>query len=945
MNSGPAYLDTSKSVVISSPAGSGKTEKLASRYIALLDGGTAVEKILCITFTEKAAAEMKERILNKLQKEHPGLLADVKDKIPLMRITTIHSFCLRLLKRFTIELGLDPGLSVMDEAASDILWTEAVYESLMFDEDTGGGFFNAIKSRGIRGWGGVKDALDEIKKKSPLSDMMLDSKNRIALIGDESRPLLDLYGICLDSYRRKKLDGHLLDFSDLEYLAYKALSLNVDCHNILYSFDEHTDHLLVDEFQDTNSIQWRIIDKLTEEWRAGMGAKRDKGRTPTIFLVGDEKQSIYQFRGANVSIFQGAKDELGRWLGEGFRFEAIEENYRSLPNIVKFVNELFSEIMVGAGNQYFMTKYEPFRAKRDEAGGHVELLLFNGEGGAASTRAKESMILAKKIKSIRGLVEIFENKKKRPCDYGDMAILLRKRTHLSAIESGLRGHGVPFIVLKGVGFFDETETALLIELISFLCAPHHNHSLFCVLRSPLFDMKESTLFNLMRGADRSLYENLKNSDNDYFKNACEKLDRWLNASRTVPLQLMIEDILTENRGWSYFSEPQRAANVKKFITLIESYYTEGLSNIEIRERLLRQRDNAQVAKANINAEGMNAVKIMTIHAAKGLQFPIVFLPSLDESISPRSTKLAIDESDDGFVLALEEDSKKREKMEPFKWRKLKEEQEEKRLFYVALTRAMDYLCMTGALKEKNNSSRLAYISDAFGIFDPKQAGRPLPFEIIRESGMGFLSAPASTVPSVIHTADAPGPLFIDPVEYAPPVIWSGVTTEIKTGRKSHGRHWTIVGTVMHKLFEELSCGTLKLTDIEERAVFLLKSEGGGGLEELCRGIIGDNIGRLDKSGLLKEIILPRDNAHSELPFVYQKNNRIYSGRVDRVIIVNNEALVYDYKTFPVEENEIKPLTARYEFQLQIYKEAVSELFKMPARAFVFFTNLPKIAEV
>jgi ATP-dependent helicase/nuclease subunit A len=116
------YLDANKSVIISSPAGSGKTEKLARRYISLLERGSEVEKVLCITFTEKAAAEMKQRILSVLEKENPALLEKIRLNIPLMRISTIHAFCLRLLKRFSVELGLDPSLGVADELAARELW-------------------------------------------------------------------------------------------------------------------------------------------------------------------------------------------------------------------------------------------------------------------------------------------------------------------------------------------------------------------------------------------------------------------------------------------------------------------------------------------------------------------------------------------------------------------------------------------------------------------------------------------------------------------------------------------------------------------------------------------------------------------------------------------------------------------------------------------------------
>ena len=121
-----SYLDISKSVMISSPAGSGKTEKLARRYIALLKNGSDVERILAITFTEKAAAEMKERIIKILEREDPEMFDRVREKMPRMRISTIHAFCLKLLKRFCLELDMDPSLEVMDSFNADMLWNESV---------------------------------------------------------------------------------------------------------------------------------------------------------------------------------------------------------------------------------------------------------------------------------------------------------------------------------------------------------------------------------------------------------------------------------------------------------------------------------------------------------------------------------------------------------------------------------------------------------------------------------------------------------------------------------------------------------------------------------------------------------------------------------------------------------------------------------------------------
>lgn len=933
-----SYLDVTKSVIISSPAGSGKTEKLARRYISLLSSGSEVEKILCITFTEKAAAEMKQRILGILEAENPELLAGIRDRIPLMRISTIHAFCLKLLKRFSIELGLDPSLQVMDELTARALWLEALYEGLMAERESPSHFSGMIKERGIRGWSALKRLLDELHARRPYPEMILREGH--PLVG-EARQLVELYGECLLRYKEKKSRGHLLDFEDLELMAYETLSRGPEWHNILYSFDEHTDHVLVDEFQDTSTLQWRIIDKLTEEWRSGAGAKREQGKTPTIFLVGDEKQSIYQFRGANASVYEEAKQRLGQWLGEEYRFVEVKENYRSLPAIIDFTNALFEKLMPQGLLEHWRSRYSPFEAVR-QGQGRVELILLDGAESTKEARTREAHALARTIKALHGSYEVYDGEVKRPSGFKDMAVLLRKRTHLGLFEDALRKEDIPFVVLKGIGLYDEPEVAVLRELVSFLVDPADDYSLFCVLRSPLFSMGYKSILRLLHG-ETTLLEKLRASDSGRLKEATGLLGGWLDGARENPLSVVLERALSESGGWKHFWEKQRHANIKKFISLVESFESQGLSPLEIREKLLRQRHAREVSKANINAEGVDAVRIMTVHAAKGLQFPMVFIPSLEESISPWTGPIAIDDEGGRITLGYEEDSSKRDRNEIFRRKKQKDEEEEKRLFYVAVTRARDYLCMLGSRREEKTKSRLAYLEEAFGPLGEtgKEAVGKTDglFTVLREgdlaerAGGGRLEL-SDAAPFV----DAPA--YTDPLSYQPPLRWRDVTEDLDI-RTRHGDNWVVVGSAMHRIFEELSRGILREEDIPGRAELLLRTTSAKGLLD----IILKDIGKLRKKGYMKRLILPRDNSYTELPFVLEKGKSVFKGRIDRLIIEDGIAMLYDYKTFPVKGGEMPLLIEKYRFQMELYREAVERLFSLKARAFLVFTHTPEIVEL
>lgn len=949
------YLDITKSVMISSPAGSGKTEKLARRYISLLKGGSHVERILAITFTDKAAAEMKERILNILKTEDIDLYERLREKVPRMRISTIHSFCLKLLKRFSLDLGIDPSLDVLDSFSQDILWSEAVYESLLKEGQMGKGVFSeTLKKEGIKGWNRLYSIFEEIHKKRPYIELGL--RNGIIIHEDTDKSshledIISLYSNCFERYRKKKMDRHLIDYNDLELLAYEAITKNPEWQNVLFSFDEHTDHILIDEFQDTSTLQWKIIDKLTEEWRSGLGAKRESGIRPTIFLVGDDKQSIYSFRGANVDIFRQAKERLSEWLNDEYHFIEVEENYRSLPTIVNFVNSLFERIMtLDLIDRPGIVKYSPFKPER-KGSGEVRLCIIESTGNVRDDRKKEALYIARRIKEIIPRIKIYDGSAERSARYADVAILLRSRTHLSIFEDALRQHSIPFIVVKGIGFYQTLEVSILRDILFFLIDQKDDYSLFNILRSPFFNIGYEVILKIATkrppGIGGFLFALLQQATEDETIEEREKIitaftliTKWLESAKKAPYAIQLEEILNATGGWKYFSEPQRHKNVKKFLRLVEDFEFRGLTGIEIREKLIRASHHSEEPKANINSEEFDAVKIMTIHAAKGLQFPIVFLPCLDEE-DYKTSRFVMEENEDRIIIAYEDDSNERKENPLFVRMKEKSMEEDKRLFYVALTRAMDHLYMSGTKRDKVKG-RLAQIVSAFNIDLETHNHKNLPFSIEFLKGDQEIPPYEATGPylkSSEHLQKDVPIIHVDPIVFRPEHIWSDVTEEIEYIRNRHGDNWITLGRIFHSLFEAISKGLIKIYDIDKKIDALIRAETASSeLAEIMKKIIKKDLDNLKNSGLLDEIILPRDNSYMELPFILQRDDKIYKGRIDRIIIDGNIAHIYDYKTYPVSEKEVTYLKTKYAFQLQLYREAVERIFSLRTEAYLFFTH-------
>ncbi len=1036
------YLDTNRSVIISSPAGSGKTEKLARRYISLLQSGVEVERILAVTFTDRAAAEMKQRILRILKNENINLFNSLLEKMSLMRVTTIHSFCATLLRRFSFEAGIDPNYRIENAIDSRIAWEEIIYGLLMETGRGDGGhelFMQTIGEKGFRGLAKLNDTINYLFEKRPFSldadappvkesqpsrlieelrlwegaketidgyEEFLDNRHTVETVQFENhfltknqelrkrtpgnlkgiadyrdwaekiyalwrirkykeydrraRSIRDIFRKCLKRYSLIKTSKAVLDFSDLEYIAFRMLTGEPEWANILYAFDEKTDHILVDEFQDTNNFQWAIIDKLTEEWRSGLGAKRDEGIKPTIFLVGDEKQSIYFFRGANVEIFRKAREKLQDWLGDEFYYEEMRENYRSAPAIIDFTNSLFSNIMAaGEDTPAWITGYGMFDAcrKNFKGTGKVEIIILDGEEeGVKAEREKEADIIARRIKNLTLEYRVSDRKtgEQRGFRYMDAAILLRKRTHLKIYEEALRVHGIPFIVVKGIGFYQEPEVAMLRAFVYFLTNPKDDYSLYVLLKSPFFMLDEGIIIKAVNEEPDCLLSRLSHiagregslPESNGLISTLGILNKWLALLTDMPLAELIERALVQTGAWGYFHEAQKHENIKKFIRLIESLESEGRSILRIRAFLESTIGEGREPKANVNTEGMDAVKIMTIHAAKGLEFPVVFIPGIEESYNLKTKESLIYEDNGRYFLKSIAEPSIRRGDEDFRLHLMKEEEEQKRLFYVAVTRAEEALFLVTRWREKGTGF-LRYLKDGIGL-DKTAEGfitdTPVKGLSLTNGEDVVRSHKSVSAPHRERKSLPPA----DFIKLPPSTVkeWKSVTGGMDV-KARHGMDWTLPGEVLHKIFEGISKETLKEEDIGTKADKLFEAGGIKGVKQVeVMALIEKTIAVLKKKGIWQEVVLPGENSFSELPFNLETEEAVYSGRIDRVIKKNNTFHVYDYKTFPVNEDEMELLMKEYYFQLSIYKKAVQGIFNtQKVKSFILFTHSGEVREV
>jgi len=596
-------------------------------------------------------------------------------------------------------------------------------------------FANARSLGGKKEWS--EENMQRIEQASNLAAELL---NRLMLLlpkfvpGDYDREWFRIFKVFLELYHHtriyyqfyKNTEG-ALDFEDLQLRLYLLLNNN---ESVRQKLARRFRYIMVDEFQDTNRVQWKLIEHLARD-------ENGRLRDDALFVVGDPKQSIYGFRDADIRIFSHVKELLAKHAGypEISLYDGhvvFRESFRFVPAVNAFINHVFENLLKSDAIDPFGVGYEALQAMRtpENTDTHIELMVLD----ESDEEKDEALYIAHRIRRLmREGVTVHEydaalqKEIPRRAHYGDIAVLLRDRGKLNDVEQALRRYNIPFKTVGGIGFWQQSEVYELYHLLRFLSNPFDDLALVALLRSRFFMFsdvlihllgteEEATWLNRLQGALKAEYSD---EERQRITETAALLQKWLDLRERIPLNALllevIEDVGLKAQLLAEFNGAQRVANLDKLCALAEHFELHNPGGLKAFYALINDlvTDEARESQALTELDDSGSVKIMTIHASKGLQFPIVFIPGLGvkprfSSQIPHDAELGIsidlkpiypDEGKPGHLLHIL--LSKREK-----W---KQRAEYLRIFYVAFSRASDHLFLSASVKDnKLNDTTMLY---------------------------------------------------------------------------------------------------------------------------------------------------------------------------------------------------------------------------------------------
>jgi ATP-dependent helicase/nuclease subunit A len=523
-----------------------------------------------------------------------------------------------------------------------------------------------------------------------------------------ARGVRRLFAIAQDEYRRT-LDKHgVLDFPDLLERTLKLLGQMEEFSRSRYRLESRYEHVLVDEFQDTSRAQWRLVRELVRAWSAGEGPTHGP-IPPSIFIVGDRKQSIYGFRDAEVTVLDAAAEFIDALRPESPARAAITRSFRSVRELLEFVNDVFNAIDKAPDrpDAFRYTENDAFPAIQGTPSdaSAIGIVTADTDVAQADLVADEIARLLREGVTVRDR----DSGVRRAIGPGDIGVLFRTRESHTVFEAALAKRRVPYYVYKGLGFFDAEEVKDVLALVAYFADPASNLRAAALLRSRIIRLSDAALKLLAPGLASALtgdlpaaLDRLEDDDRERLLVARAAMPSWIADADQVPPAELIDRVLAESAYAVEIAGPgfaQARENLKKIRGLIRRIQNRGYTTLS---RLADYFDGLAAGGDESNAivDAKDAVNLMTVHAAKGLEFPVVFIVNIGkgsggnrDDIRVRPAPFVDDEHEDGqpsVSISDHENASDRDDDE-------KEHEETKRLLYVALTRARDRLYLAGTV--------------------------------------------------------------------------------------------------------------------------------------------------------------------------------------------------------------------------------------------------------
>ena len=531
-----------------------------------------------------------------------------------------------------------------------------------------------------------------------------------------TRGVRRMFAIAVSEYRRALESRALLDFSDVLERALELLRQMDEFAQSRYKLESRYHHVLVDEFQDTSRAQWDLVSLLIQSWGEGFGLVHDAPVQPSVFLVGDRKQSIYRFRDAEVTVLReaGAYIESLRPAGDARR--SISHSFRAVPELLAFVNDLFTAVDKvrdrDDGFTYDLPDRFPVEREPEDPTGSRDTRREGGRGGRilglAVSDQTELCAQAVATEVERLLAE--ESVRDRQTGVaaritaGDIAILFRARESHREVERALAARNIPTYVYKGLGFFDADEVKDYCALLGFLAEPASELRVAAFLRSRFVRLSDLALCQLAPTLSAAVVASeppatmaaLPEEDRRVLTKLRASVPAWLSlVDRVTPAEVM-DHVLSESAYPFELRGPhvsQAGENLKKMRSLVRRIQNRGYATLS---RLAEYVDQLSLDESNAIVDAAEAVSLMTIHAAKGLEFPVVFLVDMARGTGgvPQPIRVIPDRGDGHPSVSIGPFRSETDVDE-----RVRDREETKRLLYVAATRARDRLYLSATLSQ------------------------------------------------------------------------------------------------------------------------------------------------------------------------------------------------------------------------------------------------------